>query len=67
MAVNKTAGVTKVKAGSASKKAAGLKKAAPTKAKTSRRPLPRRPKPTLASEKTAIKEGARPRRLRAPS
>ena len=63
MAVNKTAGVTKVKVGSASKTAAGLKKAAPTKAKPT--PASKKAKPTLASEKIAIKKTS-PKKVAGP-
>jgi hypothetical protein len=56
MAVNKTAGVTKMKVGSVSKKATALKKAAPTKAKPS--PVSKKATPALASKKVAIKKAA---------
>jgi hypothetical protein len=56
MAVNKTAGVTKVKVGSASTKATGLKKAAPTKVKPA--PASKKAKPALASKTAAIKKTA---------
>jgi hypothetical protein len=59
MAVNKTAGVTKMKVGSVSKKAAALKKAAPTKAKPS--PVSKKATPALASKKVAIKKAAGPK------
>ena len=66
MAVNKTAGVTKVKLGSAAKKTAVLKKAAPKKAAVSRRRLPRRPSHgCLGSKKAAPKKAAGPK-LTAP-
>ena len=41
MAVNKTAGVTKVKLGSSTKKAAALKKAAPKKAAALKKAAPK--------------------------
>jgi hypothetical protein len=63
MAVNKTAGVTKVKVGSASKKATGLKKAAPTKAKPA--PVSKKAKPALASKKIATKKAA-PKKVAGP-
>jgi hypothetical protein len=56
MAVNKTAGVTKVKVGSASTKPTGLKKAAPTKVKPA--PASKKAKPALASKTAAIKKTA---------
>ena len=63
MAVNKTAGVTKVKVGSASKKATGLKKAAPTKAK----PAPdfQEGQARACSKKVAIKKAA-PKKVAGP-
>ena len=65
MAVNKTAGVTKVKVGSASKKAAGLKKAAPTKAKPSTRF--QEGEAHARVQENCHQEDRRPRRPRAPS
>jgi hypothetical protein len=59
MAVNKTAGVTKMKVGSVSGKATGLKKAVPAKAKPS--PASTKAKPALASKNIAIKKVAGPK------
>jgi hypothetical protein len=63
MAVNKTAGVTKMKVASASKKPTGLKKAAPTKAKPA--PASKKAKPTLASKKVTVKMAA-PKKVAGP-
>ena len=60
MAVNKTAGVTKVKLGSSAKKAAVLKKAAPKKAAALKKAAPK----NAAQKALAVKQGqaALPRR-----
>ena len=63
MAVNKTAGVTKMKVASASKKPTGLKTAAPTKTKPA--PASKKAKPTLASKKVAVKMAA-PKKVAGP-
>jgi len=63
MAVNKTAGVTKMKVGSVSKKTTALKKAAPTKTKPA--PVSKKAKPALTSKKVAIKKAA-PKKVAGP-
>jgi hypothetical protein len=63
MAVNKTAGVTKVKSASTSKKATGLKKASPTKSKPA--PASKKAKPALASKKISVKKAA-PQKVAGP-
>jgi hypothetical protein len=63
MAVNKTAGVTKMKVGSVSGKATGLKKAVPAKAKPS--PASTKAEPALASKNIAIKKVA-PKKVAGP-
>jgi hypothetical protein len=67
MAVNKTAGVTKVKLGSARKKAAVLKKATPKKAAVLKKAASRKAKPVAASalKKVAPKKATGPK-LTAP-
>ena len=62
MAVNKTAGVTKMKVASASKKPTGLKKAAPTKAKLA--PASKKAKPAL-TKKVTVKMAA-PKKVAGP-
>ena len=67
MAVNKTAGVTKVKLGTTRKKTAALKKAAPKKAAVLKKAAPKKVKPVAASalKKAAPKKAAGPK-LTAP-
>src|SRR6202046_957038 len=71
MPVNKTAGVTKVKLGSSTKKAAVLKKAAPkkaavlTKASTKNAAVLKKAMPAPASKKAVIKKAVGPK-LTAP-
>lgn len=67
MAVNKTAGVTKVKLGSAKKKTAVLKKATPKKAAVLKKAASRKVKPVAASalKKATPKKAAGPK-LTAP-
>jgi hypothetical protein len=62
MAVNKTAGVTKMKVASASKKPTGLKKVAPTKAKPA--PASKKAKPAL-TKKVTVKMAA-PKKVAGP-
>jgi hypothetical protein len=62
MAVNKTAGVTKVKLGSTKKKAAVLKKAAPQKAALLKKAAPKKARPVVAS---ALKK-ATPKKVAGP-
>jgi hypothetical protein len=67
MAVNKTAGVTKVKLGSGRKKAAVLKKSAPTRGAVLKKAVSKKAKPVAASalKKAAPKKAAGPK-LTAP-
>jgi hypothetical protein len=62
MAVNKTAGVTKVKLGSIQKKAAVLKKAAPKKAAVLKKAVSKKARPMVAS---ALKKAA-PKKIAGP-